>query len=269
MLEGRHCAALDCLLTVLSVYPNSTDALQMAGSLVYLSTQAEVSEPLTMNHIRDPRLDQLFCSCQEPGCSSSWVSARRFITGDVTVLNPRGGRCERCSGYFCRNHFAPQAVLRAQCPRCGGAMDPAPRVSNGRPPLQTVRLNQPLIHVHVMREGPGRIGPDYMTRLLQAMAPDAFEDSPTIRGIGVPSWPDDCKGLAMAQVAVDHPEYLTETYDMLIFDGGDEAGTRWVLVKVFATMPKYIDPDFSSDSGKTEPELAKVSPWRSLWRRRK
>jgi hypothetical protein len=266
MQEGRHRAALECLLTALSVYPDSAETLDLATKLAYLGPQAEASEPLTMDHLRDPRLDQIFCSCQEPGCTASWISAGQVFTGEIVISNPRGGRCKRCNSYFCRNHFARQSRI-VQCPRCGGAIDGAPRVSNGRSSQQTARRNQPLVHVQVMREGPPTIDPDYMTSLLQAMAPDVFEDNPTISGLGVGSWPDDPQGSAMALMCARHEEYLSETYDMLFFDGRNKDGARWLLVKVFAKMPKYVDPDYPSDSRKDEP--TKVSPWRSLWRRRK
>jgi hypothetical protein len=242
---GRHRAALGCVLTVLSVYPDSQPALQLAASLAYYGTRATVAEPLTDADICDPRLDSLFCSCQGAGCTFLWVSAGLFMPGDITVNNPRGGRCGRCDSYFCRHHFGRDGA----CPQCGGDLDHAPRVSNGRAPMQMVRLNQPLVHVQVMREGTGRISPDYLTELLSTMAPDAFEDSPTITGSTIHSWPDDCQGLAMARIAYEHPEYLTDSYDMRVADGRDQAGTRWVLVKIFATMPKYVDPDYSPGSG--------------------
>jgi hypothetical protein len=245
---GRWRAALGCTLTVLSVYPNLDTALRLAASTVYFGTRAEVAEPLTDEGIRDPRLDSLFCTCQAAGCTYSWVSAGLFMTSDVTVTNPRGGHCERCDRYFCRHHFTPHGT----CPRCDGDLDYAPRVSNGRPAMQTVRLNQPLVHVQVMREGTGRISPDYMKELLSSIAPDVFEDSPTIRGTTIYPWPDDCQGMAMAGVVLDHEEYLGDTYDMRVADGRDRAGTHWVLVKIFARMPKYVDPDFSPDSGESQ-----------------
>lgn len=239
---GRHRAALGCLLTVLSVHPNLDTALRRAASLAYNGTQAKVAEPLTFADVCDPRLDSLFCSCQAAGCTSMWVSAGMFMPpGGITVTNPRGGRCERCDAYFCRNHFG----RRDACPRCGGELDPAPRVSNGRPALQTIRLNQPLVHVQVMREGTGRISPGYMTELLSTIAPDVFEDNPTIRGVTAHPWPEDCHASAMLHAAADNEEYLGDTYDLHVADGSDRSGTRWVLVKVFAKMPKYVDPDQS------------------------
>jgi hypothetical protein len=243
---GRHRAALGCILTVLSVYPDLDSALRLAASLAYLGTKADVAEPLTSADLCDPRLDSLFCSCQVPGCTYFWVSLGRILTGvTLTVMNPRGGRCERCDGYVCRHHFAGHGA----CPRCHGSLDYAPRVSNGRPAMQTVRFNRPLVHVQILREGTGRISPEYMTELLSSIAPDVFEDSPTIRGIPIHPWPDDCRGLAMAILCNEHEEYLGHTYDMRIADGRDRAGTHWALVKIFAKIPKYVDPDFSTDSG--------------------
>ncbi len=249
MAAGRRRSALGCVLTVLSVYPNSQPALQLAASLAYQGTRATVPEPLTNADLCDTRLDSLFCSCQGPGCTSLWVSAGMFMSGDVAVTNPRGGRCERCDSYYCRHHFRRNGT----CPRCRSALDYAPRVSNGRTPMQMVRLNQPLVHVQVLREGTGRVSPGYLNELLSYMAPDVFEDSPTITAVTSHPWPDDCQGVAMARVAFEHQEYLTDSYDMRVSDGRDQADTRWVIVKIFAAMPKYVDPDYSPDSGDAQP----------------
>lgn len=128
---------------------------------------------------------------------------------------------------------------------------------------------QPLIHVHVMREGSHHIDPDCMTTFLQLMAPEAFEDSPTIHSVGVRSWRDDPQGLAMASVAAYNNEYLSDAYDMHVLDGRDQDGIRWAIVKVFAKMPKHADADYPSDASSNSGKFhtAKVSPWRRLWRR--
>jgi hypothetical protein len=109
--------------------------------------------------------------------------------------------------------------------------------------MQTVRLNQPLVHVHVMREGTGRMSSEYMTDLVSTVAPDVLEDSSTIRGTTAHPWPDDSRGWALAQVVHGHQELMDETHDTYVFDGRDHVGVRWVLVKVFARTPKYVDPD--------------------------
>jgi hypothetical protein len=174
---GRHSAALGCVLTVLSVYPDLETALRLAASLVYSGTRTQVPQPLTDRDIRDRRLDSLYCSCQAAGCTYAWVSVGRF-RDNVMVRNARGGRCDRCDAYFCRHHFGPHGG----CPQCGRDLDHTTRLSNGRPAMQTIRLNQPLDHVPVMREGTGRISPEYMTELVSTVAPDVLEDSPTLRG---------------------------------------------------------------------------------------
>lgn len=243
VLAGRRRTGLHCVLTVLSVYPELAEALHLARRVVYYGLSAKDPEPLTFTDICDPRLDSLFCSCEGPDCTGMWISFGQVEPLGITVLNPRGGRCVRCGGYFCRNHFGP----RVECPRCGGSLDHAPRVNNGRPAMQTVRLNQPLVHVHVMREGTGQVGPEYMTELLSGIAPDVFEDSPTISGNTMHPWPDDCLDVAVLQMSRDRREYLDEAYDLRVDNGHDRSGTRWAVVKVFAKMPKYVDPDFQQD----------------------
>jgi hypothetical protein len=224
----------------------------LAAGLAYGGVQPDVAEPLTQADLFDTRLDAVFCSCDAPGCRSSWISAGQVVPGaaqmQMQVLNPRGGRCEQCGGYYCRNHFAQQALPLVQCPRCGGALDAAPQVSNGRPARQTARRNQPLVHVQVLREGSGRISPSYLETLFGAMAPEVLEESPTISAMPVRHWPDDCQGLALAILANRHDKYLTDTYNLYVYDGRDQGGVRWALVKVYTKQPKYVDPDVQPDT---------------------
>jgi hypothetical protein len=241
MTAGRYRAALQCVLTVLSVYPQLDEALRMAASMAYRGPRPDVAEPLMLTDLHDSRLDSVFSSCQALGCTLCWISVGKFATGNIVVRNARGGRCDRCDRYYCRNHFTADGT----CPQCASVLDFASPVSNGRQPMQTTRLNQQLVHVQVIREGTGRISPDYMTDLLTNTAPDVFEDDPTISGTTLRPWPDDCHGLALARLAYEHKEYLTEAYDLRVHDGRDPRGTRWVFVKVFSKTPKYVDPDYS------------------------
>ncbi|WP_198680931.1 hypothetical protein [Lentzea terrae] len=242
ILAGRYRSALDCVLTVLSVYPALAEAQELAATIVYHGSRQSPVEPLTRQDMWDTRLDELFCSCDARGCTAAWMSIGRFMPGNVAVANPIGGRCEACDQYFCRNHFG----RRNGCPRCRRALDHAPQVSNGRPSGQMVRLNQPLVHVQVLREGTGVVSPEYMTDLLSWVAPDVFEDSPTIRALSIHPWPDNPDDRAMMQVIVEHDEFGEDTHDLRVSNGHSKDGSRWAIVKVFAKMPKYVDPDFPS-----------------------
>ncbi|MGH3833678.1 MAG: hypothetical protein ACRDRS_25125 [Pseudonocardiaceae bacterium] len=118
--------------------------------------------------------------------------------------------------------------------------------------------NQPLVHVHVLLESLNRIDPDYMTTFLQVVAPEVFENSPTIRGVPVHPWRDDPQGLALAMVDGYNNEYLSDRYDIEVFDGRDQDGTHWALVKIFQKQkaPKHVDPDYLPDSS---PDSQKAS----------
>jgi hypothetical protein len=196
--------------------------------------------------LADPHLDPLFCSCEAPECNNSWISAGYMTEKTVRVEYPPGGRCRGCGGYFCRKHYRSK-IFSVRCPRCGDRLDGAPRVANGRRPMQTVRLNQPLVHIMVMREGRDEFGPDYIEGLLRAVAPDAFEQDgraePKISTFPLPRWPERGEGLALAAIAQDYPEYLTDGYDIYIQDGRDQQSVRWLLAKVFAKTPKIVDSD--------------------------
>lgn len=123
---GRPRAALDCVLialTVLTVHPDDAQAARLAASLAYGQPRDEGADALTVDDLRDPRLDAVFCHCDAPGCSVSWVSLGQVVDVDVVVTNPRGGRCMRDHGYYCRRHFGQNGT----CPRCGGRLDHAPR----------------------------------------------------------------------------------------------------------------------------------------------
>ncbi|MFE4800435.1 tetratricopeptide repeat protein [Streptomyces sp. NPDC056708] len=249
MLKGHFSEALDGLLTALGVYPDSPDLHRTAAELIYLGMRNGQQEQLTPDRIADNRLDSVFCSCEASECSNSWISAGQFMTETtVTVAKPRGGRCRGCSGYFCRKHYRTR-IFSWRCPRCGDRLDGAPRVANGRRPMQTVRLNQPLVHIMVIHEGE-QFGPDDIERLLRAVVSDAFEQDgqaePTVFALPVPRWPDNGEDLALASIAQDYPEYLTDGYAIYIQDGRDQQGVRWLMAKVFAKNPKIVDRDAAS-----------------------
>jgi len=255
VLKGHYPAALDCLLTALSVYPDSADLRRQAAGLIYFGARSGEQERLTSERLWDRRLDSVFCSCEASGCDNAWISAGQFMTGaTVTVSNPRGGRCTRCAGYFCREHYVADAVS-VRCPRCGDRLDGAPQVANGRRPLQTTRLNQPLVHIMVVREGRGLPGPDYMNSLLRSVAPDCFEDDPTLVGFPARRWPDHGRDLALALIAQDYSEYLTDGYEICVDDGRDQEGIRWLMAKVFAKTPKIVDPDAPSQAPRGRPAV--------------
>lgn len=270
---GRPRAALNCVLTVLTVHPDDAQALRLAASLAYGQPRDEGADALTVDDLRDPRLDAVFCHCDVPGCSVSWVSLGQVVDYDVIVTNPRGGRCMRDHGYYCRRHFGQSGT----CPRCGGRLDHAPQVPNGRPSLQTERLNRTLVHVYVLWEGTGQISGDRMTDLLKAMSPDVFEDDPKITGAAVPSLMDDPQGHSLAQVAHDHSDYLSDAYELRTYNGRDGFGKRWSLVKVFTATPKFVDPDHSPTLRETHAvsadplptsSAAGERPGRRWWKRR-
>lgn len=273
----RPRAAFDCLLTVLTVHPDDPEALRLAASLAYGRPRRDEPDGLTTDDLRDPRLDAMFCHCDASGCTASWISAGQIMDGEIHVTNPIGGRCTQGHGYYCRNHFAENST----CPRCGGRLDYAPRVPNGRPSTQTLRLNRTLVHVFVMWEGTGRISGDSMTALLTAVSPDVFEDDAKITGITIGLLGDDPEGLLLAYAAKHREDYLDDTYKLYTYDGRDGSGNKWGLLKVFTAAPKHVDPDDPPTMRETQQEapplttdapppslVAEDRPKRRWWRRR-
>lgn len=246
MVATKLRTALKLVTTVLSVYPEHELALGLAGVILKLgmakSENQSAKEPLAFGDLLDTRLDRLFCSCEWPGCRNSWVSSRvAFRAPEIKVRNPIGGRCQACGKYTCRTHFATQTDRTAICPQCGGRLNYAPP-ANGRTPSQTVRLNQPVVHVVLLREGPLPPSRDFIRVLLDVQAPDVLEDGATISVFHDPNWSDDPEGLASALVARDHPDYIGGEFDVHSASGYEQDGVRWALVKIFKKTPKHVDP---------------------------
>jgi hypothetical protein len=232
---------------VLSVYPSEKSALHIAGKLLKVNQKTSYrnasKEPLTPTEIHDPRVNGLFCACDAPGCGAEWISAKVLEPdfGPVEVVNPIGGQCTKCGRYFCRHHFSAAGA----CPQCGIVLDYAPP-PNGRSSGQTVRLNKPLVHVFVLKEGIAPPG-SFLTELFQSVVPDFFEDSATVGCIPTGNkWPETPVDLAWALLARDHREYLAEAYDVRPVELRKDDGTRMVILKVFANRPKIVDPTASA-----------------------
>jgi hypothetical protein len=267
--ERQDRTALKHLFEVLSVYPMEEDALKIAGTILYVNTRKssvqESREPLSRTDISDPRLDSLFCACDKPGCTSTWVSARVGFPDHrkLVVSNPIGGRCNQCRQYFCKRHFDTAAIGQtakvARCPNCLGMLDPVPP-PNGRSSEQTVRLNKPLVHVILLTEGPTQPSPEYLQEIFQTIAPDVLEDNSKISATPIGKWRDDAKGLALAIVANQHQDYLSKEYDLRTAEIRDQHGARLVIVKVYANRAKFVD---SSASG--EHRRRSIEPIGSAW----
>ncbi|WP_239342399.1 hypothetical protein, partial [Frankia sp. CiP3] len=149
-LQRRFRSAMDRLLVVLDICPDLPAALEMAAPVISLGTGAAQAanhgERLGPQLLLDSRLDAMFCACESPGCTASWLSAHWLAQpGTVTIVvnagSPGGGRCQECGVTLCRNHAkrtevryyqdGPPEFTRVQCSRCGGEMDSAP-APNGR-----------------------------------------------------------------------------------------------------------------------------------------
>ena len=114
--------------------------------------------------------------------------------------------------------------------------------SEWRRASQTVRLNKRLVHVQVLAEERGKIDADWLNVLLDAVAPDVFEDGPTISCAPVRDWPEDSEGLVLAVVADRKREYFTPAYDIRTSNGQRrDDNARWVMAKVFSAASKYVD----------------------------
>ncbi|MEV5575216.1 hypothetical protein AB0L06_34695 [Spirillospora sp. NPDC052269] len=245
----RYREALQALLIVLSVYPDSPEALELAAGVVYFGTLRDRHGELTTRVLGDPRLDPVFCACESAGCSAGWVSFGQTKSFDknVKIANARGVRCTKCGGYFCRAHYARvDGGNPYRCPECGRRADPAPRRANGRSSVQTSRLNHPLVHVYVVREGPQRFGPEFVDGLLKAVSPEVFDEdeSPRITGWWEHPWPEDPHMMTMARICQSNEEYLGDQYSVYFFPGTESSSEkRWLIVKIYAKRLKYIDPD--------------------------
>jgi hypothetical protein len=241
--EKRDRAALKHILEVLSVYPSEEWARRGAAGLLKVNMETlhrnASKEPLTPTEMQDPRFDSLFCSCDILGCTAEWISAKvAFPDYSVFEDPPLGGQCRRCGKYFCEPHFGTQDGYVCKC-QCGGDLIAAPP-PNGRPSSQTARLNKPLVHVLVLKEG---IEPpvSVFQKIFQNVAPDVLEDSPTVCFCG-DKWPETPMEYAMALLARDYSEYLSKEYDVRTAVLHHQDGTRLLILKVFANRPKIVDP---------------------------
>jgi hypothetical protein len=240
--EKRDRTALKHVLEVLSVYPSEEWALRGAAALLKVNMETShrdaSKEPLTPTEMQDPRLNSLFCSCDILGCTTEWISAKvAHPDYDFSFEDPIGGQCEKCGKYFCRVHFG----AGSSCPQCRRGLIAAPP-ANGRTSQQTIRLNKPLVHVLVLKEGT-EASDIFVQKLFQDVAPDVFEDSPT--GNYIPTgnnWPEMAVDLAWALLAKHHGKYLSEEYDVRPVELRSGDGTRVVMLKVFANRPKIVDP---------------------------
>jgi len=113
---------------------------------------------------------------------------------------------------------------------------------SGRPSSQAARLNKPLVHLLVLKEG---IAPPLsdLKELFESLETDVRADSPTMVSLTTGNtWPETPVDFALASLARDRPEYVSKEYDVRTDELRHKDGTRMVIVKVFANRPKIVNP---------------------------
>lgn len=212
------------------------------------SDPAAPDEALGPSQLFATRLDAVYCSCEAGGCQKSWASNSFAISSyaGAVIMNPVGGRCDRCGRTFCRNHAISTRRHDFACPGCRRPLDPA-LPPNGRPSVQTERLNRRLVHIAVLVKGRRPPSEDYLTTLFHAVAPDVFENDSTIGVHHLPRFNGEEQRTAMFHVGAENPDYLGAAYDLRVYPGADPDGRgQCVMAKVFEHEPKIIDPDAPS-----------------------
>lgn len=255
--DRNYLSALKKLLVIFDVYPDQPEARLLASAVARegsrRTTDARPGEALEPRHLFDSRLNPIFCECEAPGCTASWVSSHYLVQGsEAVVSNPLGARCKSCGVTLCRRHLSSQTVQGAlSCPRCRGSLDGAPSPNGRRRTNQTPRLNKPLAHVVVLVEGKQPPSPAFLTELFQHMTPDVFDDSPRLTGHNERKFKGDGSEFALMLALAANADYATDDYEIQSYPGqqAERRGHRWVIVKVFENRPKHVDPDNPATHG--------------------
>jgi hypothetical protein len=177
----RYNSAMDEIIAVLDVFPHNRDALDLAGTILYMCSGVHSPEKIRPSLSNDPLLDGLFSQCTR--CRQFWPANPMYKTfgGQLTVMNPVGGRCPKCANVWCRE--CARSGIHLICPDCKANLEILKEPSGRKRGLGAakhpdLRLRQ----VHIFKSPPEpRNVSSYTTMVLDALLPEAFDSDVSIQ----------------------------------------------------------------------------------------
>jgi tetratricopeptide (TPR) repeat protein len=178
--EHRYSAAMDKAIAALDIDPKNGEALNLAGTILYLCSSAHSQDEIRPSVREDPLLDGLFSQCSR--CHRCWPGnpALKGFRGQAMITNPLGGRCPKCQKVWCRECAPGEMYL--SCPECRVALE-IPKEPSGRKrglgPAKRPELRLRQICIFKAPPKP-RNASSYATMTLDALCPDAFHSAAEI-----------------------------------------------------------------------------------------
>jgi tetratricopeptide repeat protein len=173
--DKRYSAALEEVIAVLDIDPKNVEALDLAGTILYLCADAHSQERIRPSVSEDPLLDPLFSQCSR--CHSYWPGnpMLKHLGGQQAVINPIGGRCPRCQKVWCRK--CAHGEMSLQCPECRVAVhilkEPSGRKRGLLKPPKHPDLVLRQVCIFKAPPKPRNLN-SYATMVLDALCPEAF-----------------------------------------------------------------------------------------------
>jgi Flp pilus assembly protein TadD len=177
--EHRYNAALDEVIAALDIDPRNGEALDLAGTILYLCGGSDSQERIRPSVAEDPLLDGLFNQCSR--CHRCWPGNPTLKgEGQRVVFNPVGGRCPKCQKVWCRGCAPGEVGL--SCPECRVELEILTEPSGRKRGLRPAkRPDLTLRQVCIFKAPPKpRNATSYTTLVLDGLCPDAFHSDPEI-----------------------------------------------------------------------------------------
>lgn len=178
--DKRYSAAMDEAIGVLDIDPQNSEALDLAGTILYLCASAQSQERIRPSVSEDPLLDSLYNQCSR--CHRCWPGnpMLKDFGGQQVVMNPAGGRCPRCQKVWCRE--CARSDMRLSCPECRVELnllkDPSGRKRGLKSPK---RPDLALRQICIFKAPPKPRNPtSYTTMTVDALCPEAFHSDAEI-----------------------------------------------------------------------------------------
>lgn len=241
--EGRFKTALSEIVHLLSDTPSDQELLSLATITIHTAqnptTAYVASEPLTSEHIEDPRLDALFCECNK--CHSTWMpNPLLTMLGthfqSAIAFGSPGGFCTKCNKVYCRTCSTTATRAEVSCPVCGSRLIHITK-PNGRTPRQLSRRKEKVNFVLLFREGPIPPTREDLMTFFQKISPDVIYDNAIVAAYPQFPWTQDQNDFwprVMVQFAtwkILPTEGAVSDYSIQTGDG-----TRYFILKVYDTQ---------------------------------
>lgn len=175
--DHRYSAAMDKAIAALDIDPKDDEALNLAGTILYLCSSAHSQEKVRPSVSEDPLLDSLFNQCSR--CHRCWPGnpTLKGVRGQVVVTNPAGGRCPKCQKVWCRECAPGEMYL--SCPECSVALEILKEPSGRKRGLHPAKRPDLMLRQICIFKAPPkpRNASSYATMTLDALCPDAFHSA--------------------------------------------------------------------------------------------